>query len=201
MGHYVLSVVAIGDGRSGKKEGPSLSASYFEWFSTSKHPDLSHLGPRFPYSKGGLFRFWPPHSFTACNTGTLGGAMGGRLSGPGEIIMKLRVSWGNASAPRLRRVFVDSDGGNMHLANSAGEVSGTVTFVDLLMLRRMCLFRGRPVFPCSIVFGSIVFGIHSFWAILSHYTARAFFPSIPFFVSFFVRRTPKKFGLSFVVRG
>ena len=49
--------------------------------------------------------------------------MGGRLSGPKKIIMKLHVNWGHVSAQKLKRVLVDSNGGNMHLVTLVGEVS------------------------------------------------------------------------------
>ena len=39
-----------------------------------------------------------------------------------KLVMKLRVNWGHASAHQLRRVLVDSDGGNAHLLTCADEV-------------------------------------------------------------------------------
>ena len=44
MGHYVLSVVACGDGPPRLARGAKLSASYFESVSVSKRRDLSNGG-------------------------------------------------------------------------------------------------------------------------------------------------------------
>ena len=48
--------------------------------------------------------------------------MDGWLCVAGEIITKLHVNWGHASAQQLKRVSVHSGGENMHLVNIAGDV-------------------------------------------------------------------------------
>ena len=49
--------------------------------------------------------------------------MDGYLSDPKKIIMALHVHWSHASAQQFRRVLVDPDGDNMHLATRADDVS------------------------------------------------------------------------------
>ena len=49
--------------------------------------------------------------------------MDGFLFDPRRIITKLHVKRGHASARQLKRVLVDLDGQNMHLADSVDEVS------------------------------------------------------------------------------
>ena len=67
MGHYILSVVALG-------KGPDLAASYFEWSSVAIRPDLSDGGLHLPTTEGGPLRFAPPKEFPACTAVTLGHA-------------------------------------------------------------------------------------------------------------------------------
>ena len=50
--------------------------------------------------------------------------MEGCLPDPERIIMQAHVDWGRASAQQLKRVSVDSDGGNMHSVNYADEAFG-----------------------------------------------------------------------------
>ena len=49
-------------------------------------------------------------------------ARDGRISDPEKIFTNLHVNWVRASATGLRRVLVDSDGGNLHLATYADDV-------------------------------------------------------------------------------
>ena len=121
MGRYVLGVVALGGWRLGRK-GLAFSASYFEWTFSKKCPNSPNEGLRLPFSGDGLYRFESLRTFSACKAVVLGDAMGGRLPGPEKSIIKSRANWGHASATQLRRVLVDSEGGNMHSVNSAGEV-------------------------------------------------------------------------------
>ena len=111
MGHYVLNVVAFGEGSSRIDRGPKLAAAYFEWALLDKRPDLSNGGLRFPFSEGGLFRFEPPRLFPACTAATLRGARVESAPDPGKVIMKLHVNWGHASARTLKRALADLDGG------------------------------------------------------------------------------------------
>ena len=51
-----------------------------------------------------------------------GGPLSGCVSDPKEIVMKLHVGGGHASAQQLKRALVNSDGDNAHLANHVHEV-------------------------------------------------------------------------------
>ena len=73
MGHYLLSVFALGNGPSCVDRGPKLAASYSEWAILDKRPDLSNGGLHLPFSEDGLRRLEPPRVFSACAAATLGG--------------------------------------------------------------------------------------------------------------------------------
>ena len=79
-------------------------------------PNPSGGGLHFPYPPDAPYRCETPLTFAACKV-----AEDGCPSGPKKIVAKLRVIWGHASAQQLRRVLVDSDGGNIHLLTCAGE--------------------------------------------------------------------------------
>ena len=76
-----------------------------------------------PLVDSGLLRFVLPNDFSACTAATLGDAREDSTSDPKKIIMKLHVNWGHASATQLKRVLVDSEGGDSHLANYVDEAS------------------------------------------------------------------------------
>ena len=78
MGRRALSVVDFGKGCSEKRQGPTLSASFYGWAFAKKRPDLSDGGLRLPYGEGDLCRFGPPHAFPVRTAVTLGGGMDGR---------------------------------------------------------------------------------------------------------------------------
>ena len=85
--------------------------------------ELAHWGGlRLPCSEDGLYRFGPPHTFSARRAVTLGGAMDGNLPDRRKLIGKLHVNWGHASAQQSSRLSVNLDGANPHSANSVGEV-------------------------------------------------------------------------------
>ena len=122
IGRCKLSVVNFGKGQSEKQEGPTFSASYFQWASANRRPDLSDGSLRLLYEEDGLYHFEHPHTFSACKAGTFRGATDGCLSGPKESITKLHLNWGHASAQQLKRAPAASDGDDMHLVNHADEV-------------------------------------------------------------------------------
>ena len=72
------------------------------------------------YAPDGPYRFEMPLTFAACRAVTLGDATNG--SCPRKIATKLHASRGHASAQRLKRAPVDSDGNNMHLPTCVDEV-------------------------------------------------------------------------------
>ena len=80
-------------------------------------------------------------SFTACGAAALSDTRDVWPSDTEKIIMELSADWGHASAQRLKRVLVDSDGGDMRVAN----------FVDGLLGR--CLvcraFDNAPRIPIA----------------------------------------------------
>ena len=53
MRHYVLSVVAFGDGCSKFGRGPMFGAPYFEWAFVNKGPNLSYGGSHLPFTAEG----------------------------------------------------------------------------------------------------------------------------------------------------
>ena len=122
MGRYVLSAVEFGKGPPYWARVPVWAASYSEWPISEKRPDLSVGGLRLPLGESGLLRFVPPKEFSTCAAATSGDARGDSISDPKQIIMKSGVNWGHASASQLKRALVDSDGGNSHLVNFAGDV-------------------------------------------------------------------------------
>ena len=58
---------------------------------------------------------------SACKELTLGDARDGALSDPNKIFTKSRENWGHASAQQIKRVSVESEGGNLHLSHHVGE--------------------------------------------------------------------------------
>ena len=62
-----------------------------------------------------MYHVDPPHTFSACKTAALGAVADSSSPDTKQIIMKLRVIWGNAEAQQLKRVSVDSDGETMGL--------------------------------------------------------------------------------------
>ena len=87
-----------------------------------KLPDLSDGGFHLPLVEGGLLRFGPPKDFSACTAATSGDARGDSISDPKMIITEMHAKWGRASATQLKRVLVNSEGGNSHLVNNVDEV-------------------------------------------------------------------------------
>ena len=75
-----------------------------------------------PLSEDGLYRFEPPRVLPACAAVTLGDARDGSASDHRKVITKLHVNRGHASSHQLKRVLVESDGGNSHSANHVDEV-------------------------------------------------------------------------------
>ena len=75
-----------------------------------------------PLVEGGILRLVPPEEFSASTAVLLGGARDDSISDPRQIIMKLHVNRGRASANQLKRVLLDSDGGMSHLVNRADGV-------------------------------------------------------------------------------
>ena len=65
-----------------------------------------------------------PQAVSACKAVTLGDSANEYLSDPKKVIMELYVNCGHASAPQLKRVFVNSAGEDMHSANYVDEASG-----------------------------------------------------------------------------
>ena len=59
---------------------------------------VSDGGLHLLYTPGGLYRFETPPTLAAREAVTLGDAGDGGLAYPGEIVMKLHVKWGHASA-------------------------------------------------------------------------------------------------------
>ena len=83
-----------------------------------KASGLVRWGLRPPYEEDGLYRFEPPHTFSACRAVTLGGAMDGRPPDPEKIILKLSAKWVRASAQQLRRALAVSNFGMVSLLMS-----------------------------------------------------------------------------------
>ena len=52
-----------------------VSASYFGWAFTSKHPILPNGGPHLPYAEEALYQFDLPRTFSACKAVALGDAL------------------------------------------------------------------------------------------------------------------------------
>ena len=92
MGHYILSVVASDHRPSRVDWGPQLAASYSQWASAGRRPDLSNGGLHLPVTGGGLLRLAPPIVLSACTAVTLGAARDDSVSGPRKILMKLHVN-------------------------------------------------------------------------------------------------------------
>ena len=113
MGRYVVSVKDFGGRRGESVRDPNLSASIADWAFSKGRPNLSNGGKHLPYSEDGMRSFPPPSTFSACEAVSLGDARDGILSDPKEIILKLHANWGRASARQIRRVLVDSEGGNL----------------------------------------------------------------------------------------
>ena len=103
--------------------GPVVSASFFEWAFINKRPNLYNGGLHLPYTMGGLYQFDPLRTFSDCEPVSLGDSPDCCLSDPEMVIMKLRANRGHAPAQQLKRVLVDSDGGNSHLLTCVDEVS------------------------------------------------------------------------------
>ena len=53
-----------------------------------------------------MYQFDPPHTFPAREAAALGNVADSRLPDPNGITAKLHVTWGHASARRLKRVLV-----------------------------------------------------------------------------------------------
>ena len=122
MGRRILSVLDFRKGRSGKRTGPTLATAFLGWYFTKKRPGLPGGWLHLHYERGGLCRFEPPHTFPACEAGTLGGAVYGNLSVPKEVTVKLHVNWCHTSAQQWRRLLAGSNGDSMHLVNYVDEV-------------------------------------------------------------------------------
>ena len=122
-GHYALCVVEFRRGPPRIDRGPNLAASYFEWPFAERRPDLLGGGSHFPLVERGLLRFVPPRDFSACTGVTPGAARGDSISDPGEIIAEYHVNWGHVSTSQLKRLLVDSEGGNSYLANFVDDVA------------------------------------------------------------------------------
>ena len=122
MGRYFLSDVDFCKDASRRVRGPVASASSPEII--KKAPDLSNGGFHLLFTGDGLYHFGPPPSSSACKVVNLGESMGGCLTKPTKIVVKLHANRGHASAQQLRRVLADSVGGNMRPIACADEVLG-----------------------------------------------------------------------------
>ena len=123
MGCYILSVVDFGKDASRKVRAPAVSASFFEWAFVYKTPNLSNGGLHLIDTVGGVYRFKPLRTFSACTAVTLRGSMDGCPSGRNEIVMRLQVNRGRTSAQQVKRVWVEPDRENMHLLTRVDDVS------------------------------------------------------------------------------
>ena len=82
---------------------------------SQKRPNLANGGSRLPFAEDGMCSFAPPRTFSACRAVTPGGARGGAISDLKEIVMKLHVNRGRASARQVKWISVDSGGDDSHL--------------------------------------------------------------------------------------
>ena len=112
MGHYVLTgVVDFGGSRANRNRDPSFSASMAEWACSRRRANLSNGGIPLPSAGGGVRRFTPPRTFSACEAVALGNARVGALPDPDKILMTLHVKRGHASAQRPKRELVKNKWG------------------------------------------------------------------------------------------
>ena len=120
MGHYTLSAAAFRKDPPRSFPCPDASASFVTI--VQKAPDPFGGGLHLPNMPGGLYHFEPPRTFAACKAKTLGDSGSCRLRDPKKIPMKPHAIWGYASAQQSKRVLVDLDADNMHLAARADEL-------------------------------------------------------------------------------
>ena len=197
MGHYVLSVVAFGNGPSRVDRGPNLAASYFEWTLLENRPDLSDGGLHLRLIDNGPLRFVPPQDFSACTAVPLGHARDDSDSDTRKIIMRLYVNWRHASANQRKRVLVHSEGGKSHLVNFAERV------LEHCEVRRASDKAQRvPIAGTSTapMFSEEVQADLLFRVILLPCMPWIFFPSIRYF-SQYSAKTHRRFGMPSAVVG
>ena len=82
-------------------DGDLQMAPRFRLLSGANRPDLPDGDLHFFRAEHGLRQFDPDGTFPACEAVALGDAAGPGISGQKEIMMKLHVHWGHASAPQL----------------------------------------------------------------------------------------------------
>ena len=124
IGHYISRVVDVGGRRGDRNRDPNFSAPMGGVGPFQDVSESPQWGRPLTFRSGRHVWFTPPHTFAVCRTVSPGGARDGALSDPKQIITKLHVKWGHASAKQIKRVSLDSDGGNLHLLQHVVEVLG-----------------------------------------------------------------------------